>query len=124
MVSNREFIPGLQSFEKDIDYMPGLVMPFDVYFLKGVPKEVFMNEAESLQELLTDEVIENSFNLWPRSIRLLDARDIALKIKARKNDLPEYAARFHTILDEKPKLTIPLKGSEDVEAMLGCFDCE
>ncbi len=127
LVSNEKIIPGLQSFEKDIDYLPGLVMPFDVYFLKGVPKEVFVNEAKKLQELLTDKVIDNSFKVWPSSISSLDAKDIAAKVKIRRNDLLAYSVGFKDALDEMPELSEPLKGSEDVQlskGLMACFDCE
>ncbi len=32
ILSNKRILPGLQSFEKNIDNLEGLVMPFDIYF--------------------------------------------------------------------------------------------
>ncbi|NNE78164.1 MAG: hypothetical protein HKN31_13960 [Pricia sp.] len=127
IIANKNLLPGLQSFEKEIDYLPGLVMPFDVYFLKGVPKKIFTDEARDLQKVLTDEVIDWAFKIWPEAIYRLDAKDIMETIKHRRANLVEYAESFLKVLEEKELLTEPLKGSEDLlfdEISIGCFDCE
>jgi hypothetical protein len=117
----------MRPYKNDIDYLPGLVQPFDVYFLQKTPESVFIKEAEALQHLLTDEVIEQALRLWPKELYELDAHHISEKIKARRNDLVDYAKGFKKVLDEKPLLTEPLKGSEDLQLpkkLLECFECE
>ena len=119
-------LPGLQPFEKDIDYLPGLVMPFDVYFLKGSTKEEFVNEAKKLQHTLTDSAIRNSFKVWPKQLYKLDAEEIIGRIKSRKNNLPKIAEDFFDIINEKEYLNAPLKGSENLDLpspLVRCFDC-
>lgn len=126
IISNQNITPELRSFLKEIDYLPGLVMPFDVYFLRDVPLEIFIEEAEFIQQQLTNEVIDKALKVWPSSLYELDGKEIATKIKIRRNDLKDYAKRFKEVLDEKEVLQAPLKGSEDVELsenLIKCFDC-
>lgn len=127
IISNRNIKPEMRPFQKEIDYLPGLVEDFDVYFLQNVPESVFVEEAKHLQTALTDEVIENALHLWPKNLYELDGAEIAEKIRSRRNDLVDYAKGFKAILDEQPLLTEPLKGSEDLElpeALLECFGCK
>ena len=127
LISNKKILPGLQSFDKEVDYMPGLVMPFDVYFLKNVDETVFVGEANFLKRKLSDKVIWNAFKAWPENIRQLHADDIITKISARRENILLYAQRFHEILEKREYLTEPLKGSEDLkleENLVRCFDCE
>lgn len=111
-IINRPFIqPLLRPFKKRIDYMPGMIKPFDAHFLYGVPEELFLQEAAYLQENLTDEVIDNAIKNWPVELQELDGERIAKKIKARREKLKKYAHKFHEILVKRGPLDAPLKGS-------------
>ena len=126
IIANKHLLPGLQSFEKDIDYLPGLVMPFDIYFLQNVPEEVFIQEANKLQDLLPDVVLETSLHTWPDDIYTLDGEEVYAILKNRRNQMVDYAVAFKKILDGRELLTEPLKGSEGNEFpkdLLRCFDC-
>lgn len=126
LISNKKILPGLQPFENEIEYMPGLVMPFDTYFLSTAPRHIFLEEAEKLRVLLTDDVIYQSFEVWPKEIFDLDGEAIFEKIMHRRDSLSSYAIKFRDLLDEKELLQEPLKGSEDLElheGLLKCFDC-
>jgi hypothetical protein len=126
IIANKHLLPGLQSFEKEIDYLPGLVMPFDIYFLQNVPKEIFIEEARKLQNLLTDDALKESLHLWPAEIYKLDGEGIFEIMRYRRNQMQEYAIRFNEVLEERKLLTEPLKGSEEnqlPEDLLRCFDC-
>lgn len=126
LLSNKYVVKELRSFEKDIDYMEGLVYPFDNYFLLQIPKSVFIEEAETLQTLLKDDVLERSLKVWPQNIQDLDGEDILSKMRERRNDLKDYAVEFYNIIQKKGKVTAPLKGSEDLdlnEDFMGCFEC-
>src|SRR5690606_27389252 len=119
--------PEMRPYEKEIDYLPGLVQPFDVYFLQKIPETVFIEQAEILQKLLTDDVIDNALHLCPKDIYELNDEDISNKIKARRNDLIEYAKGFKKVLDQKPLLTKSLQGSEDLKLpkeLIECFGCK
>ncbi|WP_179006815.1 hypothetical protein [Winogradskyella forsetii] len=126
LIANRHVVKELRSFENDIDFMEGLVYPFDNYFLSQTPEQIFIEEAENLQALLTDSVLEALLQVWPKTIRDLDGDDIIKKIKERREDLKAYALQFYSIIQEKGKVTEPLKGSEDLELsakFMGCFEC-
>lgn len=111
-IINRPFIqPLLRPFREDIDYMPGMIKPFDSYFLYGVSEDLFLKEATFLQENLTDKVIENAMKHWPTAFYDLDGKDIVRKIKARRQHLQKYAREFHQILEERGPLKDALKGS-------------
>ena len=126
ILSNELVIPELRPFKTDIDFMEGLVYPFDRYFLWNTPEDVFISEAKDLQHLLTDSVIEESMNSWPKTIAELSKDDITDKIKHRRNDLIKYAKQFKFEIDKQGLVQNVLKGSDDIEFeddFLACFEC-
>lgn len=127
ILNNKNVIPEMRPFEKDIDFLEGLVYPFDRYFLLNVEEELFVAEAKKLQELLSDEAIEESLKVWPKTIVDLDGELITDKIKSRRERLLDYAKGFKEIIDKKGILTEPLKGSDDAKisaSLIACFECE
>ncbi len=127
IISNKNVEPMVRPFEKEIDYMPGLVYPFDVYFLRGTPEEIYIKEAESLQQAFSEENIRRALQkAWPAELYDLDGEDIIAKILQRKDDLVDYAIEFRKIIEEREPLSEPLKGSEDINfniQQLQCFEC-
>ncbi|APQ15887.1 hypothetical protein A9200_03440 [Maribacter hydrothermalis] len=126
IISNNALLPEVQSFENEIDFLPGLISPFDVYFMRDIPQSTFEQEAKELQLLLTDEVIEASFSVWSDEIYELDGKELITKIKNRRDDLISYAILFQQELLKSKELTEALKGSEDVKmtkAQMACFNC-
>ena len=127
ILTSKNIEPLVRPFEKDIDYLPGLVYPFDRYFLLNTPQQNFIDQAKILQKELSDEAIEKSFEAWPDQISDLDKREIQDKIVSRRDKLQEYARSFHQIIQDKGELTEALKGSEKLELskdLLACFDCK
>lgn len=126
IVSNQYVQPLVRPFESTIDYLPGLVYPFDIYFLRNTPEEIFIQEAIRLQKRLTDEEIEKALKVWPEEIYNLNGEEIAEKIKQRRDDLINYAREFRNIIQERKLPDKPLKGSEELKLspdLLKCFDC-
>ncbi|EDP94934.1 hypothetical protein U8527_15365 [Kordia algicida OT-1] len=126
ILTNENVVKELRPFQKDIDYMEGLIYDFDVYFLHETPEEIFIAEATYIQQNLTDEAIESALRYWNDELYALYAKDIAAKIKARRDNILVLAKEFKRVLDTKPLLEKPLKGSdrEDVdENKLKCFEC-
>lgn len=115
IVSNKNITPELRPYKEDIDFLPALIKPFDSYFLYGVPVEDFTAEAKFLQSRLTDPVIHEALKTWPVDIYRLNGEEIKDKIKARRDDLLEYARRFHKILEERGKPAEPMAGFEKGE---------
>ncbi|WP_198440099.1 hypothetical protein [Pareuzebyella sediminis] len=127
LLANKNVLPGLQSFEKEINYLPGLVMPFDVYFLKKTPSKIFADAARDLQSVLTDDAIEEAFSVWPEEIYRLNGDKIKNTVKYRRDNLVAYAKEFYNELEKRDFLTEPLKGSEDKssdEVTRACFECD
>ena len=126
IISNKNIEPEVRPFEKEINHMPGLVYPNDVYFLTNTPVEIFTTEAKKLQNLLKDDAIADAFKVWPKKIAEQNRKEITEKIKSRRDNLVEYAKEFHRIINEKELLNKPLKGSEDIKIspdLMKCFEC-
>lgn len=127
ILTNKHVQPLVRPYDKDIDYMKGLVYPFDVYFLHNTPESVFVNQAKILQKKLDDKAIEESFKVWPDTIYKLTGKEIKAKIISRRNNLVEYAKSFKKIIDERGVLHEPLKGSDDEDInkkLMQCFECD
>lgn len=126
IISNKNVEPLVRPFEETIDYLPGLVYPLDIYFLKGTPEELYTSEAKLLQEKLTDSSIASALKKWPKALYELNGEEIAMKIKQRRQDLVGYAVDFRNIIEEREYLTDPLKGSEELNLppnLKKCFEC-
>lgn len=126
VITNKEFLPKVQSLDDTIDFLPGLVLKVDRYFLINVPEEVFTEQATVLQDKLSNTVIKEAFQLWPESIRELNAAEIIQNLISRRDDIQEYAKEFKRLIDEKGYLEEPLVGSEDKELepwVFKCFEC-
>ncbi|WOD43002.1 hypothetical protein [Hwangdonia lutea] len=126
LIANKNIEPMLRPFKKDIDYLPGLVYPFDRYFLLNTPESVFIEEAKFLQQKLTDKTIEAALHVWDKAIVELDGKQIVEKIKSRRDHLVQYATEFKKIIDERGKLHEALKGSDDIklpDELIACFEC-
>lgn len=127
VIINDYTVPKIQSFEKEITHLPGLVRTFDEYFLRTASQQQFIAEAEYLKEALTSTEIEAAFKAWPAAIDSLTGPEIREKIHNRLEHLDDYALKFHKILSERPLKKIELKGSEELELsppLSNCFDCQ
>ena len=126
IIANKFIVEDLQNYGEKVDFLPGLVIPFDAYFLRTVSREQFKTEAKQLQHLLNDQTIENAFRVWPQAIDSLDGQSIRKKLKARRDLLITISENFYGILQDRPMETIVLKGCEDLvlpPQMQQCFDC-
>ncbi len=126
IITNKNVEPLVRPFQKTIDYMPGLVYPVDVYFLRDTNEILFVEEAKNLQQKLNNKAIDQSFEVLPKQVRKLDEKELSEKIKSRRDNLEKYALEFKQIIDERDKVTVPLKGTEDMELpaeLRKCFEC-
>ncbi|MEQ3664687.1 MULTISPECIES: hypothetical protein [unclassified Olleya] len=126
ILSNENVVEQLRPFDYEIDFMPGLVYPFDQYFLLNTEENLFIQEAKQLQLLLNDEALLKALKVWPSQILDIDGEEIISKIKTRRDNLVSYAKLFKTTIDKKGLVTQRLKGSEDLnlpEQLQACFEC-
>ncbi|SDB57014.1 hypothetical protein SAMN03097699_2200 [Flavobacteriaceae bacterium MAR_2010_188] len=127
LISNKFVEPELRPFSESVDYMPGLVKPFDAYFLHATEGKIYVEQAEYIQKVLTDKVINDAFKVWPKQIYDLNGDDLIRKIKARRDKLVQYAEAFRTSIEERGILQEPLKGSNDKDIkgnLIHCFECQ
>lgn len=127
IIANKNVTPHLQSFENSINNMDGLVYDFDVYFLQQTRKEDFIQAAKYIQKTLKPRVIDNAFKSWNKDLRALNEEEIKNKIKARLDSIIPIAIEFKRILDKRPLLNKPLKGSSKSDTkgkLIQCFECQ
>ncbi len=127
ILTNHLVQPMVRPFEKDIDHIPGFVYPFDLYFLKDVPQEVFVEEAKFIQQQLSDAKIEQALQVWPESLVQLNGNEITSKLIHRRDKLLDYAVEFHEEIEKADFINEPLKGSEDLNlpaSLQKCFECK
>lgn len=113
------FVKRLRPFKKKVDHMPGLVQPFDAYFLYNVPEEQFISAANTVQLALTDELITAAVHRLNTAMFELDGKDIIKKMKARRDNLPKIAIKFYKAIQNRGPQTEPLKGSPGYEKKFG-----
>ena len=126
LIANKQTLPEVQTFTKEIHFLPGLVSEFDEYFLRASSSELFTEQARELQEALTDDKISRAFESWPQNIRILDADEIIAKLMYRRDRLDSIAMEYHKIIEARPVKEITLKGCEDLKLnknLSRCFDC-
>ena len=108
-IVGRPFItPQFRSFDKEIDYLPGLVFnarSFDRANLNKKTKAEFIEMAKEVQANLTDEVIDNAFKAWQADIFKLNGEDIIAKLKTRRNNLVAIAEEYYKWLAQEPDVT-------------------
>ncbi|HEX6334937.1 MAG TPA: hypothetical protein VFZ78_11965 [Flavisolibacter sp.] len=94
----------LQTFDdriRDINRFNFPALEIDRRFTNGLPKQVWIDSAMALQQYLTDEVIEAGVRKMPPEIFAISGEETIRKLKARRNDLPQYAAAYYDFLSKK-----------------------
>jgi len=127
IVTSKNIEPLVRPFEKEIDYMPGLVYPFDRYFLLNTTEEQFVVQAKHIQSTLSNALIAEAFKIWPEQIRNLHEKEITEKLLSRREHLIAYAKEFYLEIQKQGSLNQALKGSEDLDltpSQLACFSCQ
>lgn len=72
----------------------------------------WIDQAKSLQQSLTDNVIENSIKQMPPEIFAIRGNEIIAKVKSRRNHLAEYATDYYKFLANE----VEIVGSKKPEA--------
>jgi len=95
-------VPPLQGFDPKIKDVPGLwwfkVRFFDRSFLTELTREQWRVHAASMQQNLTDKVIEQAVHLMPPEVYDFHGEDIIRKLKLRRDDLIKYAEIYYETL--------------------------
>lgn len=79
--------------------------PMDIAFTKNSTKEDWITEANYINENLTDEIIDNSFQNLPDEIKDENLNKIKELLKIRRPKLKEYAEEYYKVLRKTVLLT-------------------
>lgn len=90
-----------QDFDEDYGYLPGLTLnglEQDRRFTNAVTEAEWVAIAEDLRARLTDDAIAAAVRGWPEPVYRLHGEAIAATLAARRDQLPEVAARFYRLM--------------------------
>ena len=101
-LASRKFaVRQFRSFDYEIDYVQGLGFNarwFDRNFTTAMTLEDWQEQAKTLQENITDSVIDHAVSLWPDVVYDMIGADIAAKLKSRREHLVEYAEDYYSFI--------------------------
>lgn len=117
----------MQSFKekiRDVKWLNREPYPLDMAFLKNSTEKDWIEQAQYIQNNLSDEEINNSFKNLPQEVQDKNIDLIIKLLKIRKNDLTKYALEYYDVLqktviivgtDKKDKFVITKKNSNEIE---------
>ncbi len=115
-IASRPFFnPALRRFDDKIDHLGGLVWAakyFDRSFLHMLDETDFIEVAGELQQALTDPVIDEAFEGWPKAIDRHDGARIRSSLRVRRNDLEAYARKYYALLART--IMLPATNDKDI----------
>lgn len=86
---------------KTVKFLAWSSLTFDNAFINELEWSDWEREVKFMQENLTDEIIDNSFYVWPQAVQDLTADHIKKSLKQRRDDLMVYARKFYEILSKE-----------------------
>ena len=91
----------MQSFKKNIKNIQWFnkePYPLDIKFLKTATAEMWLNEANYIQENLTDDKIDAAFKNMPIEVQDVSTERIKKILKIRRDKLNKYAKEYFAVL--------------------------
>lgn len=107
-------IRNIQNYEADVDDLIGLnrsALKNDHTFLGSVTREQWLAEAEKIKSALTDAIIEKAIRDLPAEVYPLTGPELAAKLKARRDLLPQIANEYYEFLSK----IVDVLGSDKTE---------
>jgi hypothetical protein len=114
LVTRKWAIRNIQNYEADVDDLIGLnlsALTNDRTFLASVTREQWVAEAVKMKNSVTDALIDEALKDFPPEVYALSAPELAIKLKARRELLPQLAADYYTFLSR----TVDVTGSDKTE---------
>lgn len=101
--SHKWGFPKFQGFKAKIRTVEGLNFNgrfFDRYFLTELSLEDWLAVADTLQQILSDELLEEALAVVPEEIAQHSIEEIKTKFAQRREDLQEYARLYYLFLSK------------------------
>lgn len=98
MTIYKQIDPRFQSFNEDYGYLRGFTInggEQDRRFTNELTRAQWIEQARSIQEAITDEVIQEAIEGWPKAVVDLDGERIATTLRARRDKLVAVAERMY-----------------------------
>ncbi len=114
IILNTPALKHMQSFGatiKNIKWFNREPYPLDLVLTRKSTLEDWQKEVAFLQENLTDEVIEKSFENLPKEIQNQDIENIKKNLKERRALLNNFAAEYYAVLQK----LVPITGTNKKE---------
>lgn len=93
----------LQTFNykiKDLYHYNFTARNLDHFFLNELTLSDWLDIANDIKYRLSDEIIDDAVKQLPPEVYNISGKEIAEKIKARRNDLPKYAGKYFKQVNE------------------------
>ncbi|AKD05527.1 hypothetical protein PKOR_04975 [Pontibacter korlensis] len=117
LVTRKWGIRNIQNFDYDFPDVVGLNLSgitLDRTLTSKVTRQEWLQIAQDIRKSMTDEVIAEAVQQWPEPVRELSGVEITAKLQARREKLPQAAARYYDFLAQYVDIT----GSDKHERFL------
>ena len=114
IVSHQWLKSKFQPYEEEIRDIKGWnfnARYFDRYFLNGLNEKDWRKEIAYVQKTITDELIIRSLRLMPDTIYAISGQEIAVKMRARRENLPRQAIEYYEFISK----TVDIPASDKPE---------
>ncbi len=105
LASRKWAVRNLQHFDNEITDVEGMMMSgnsLDRRLLQGLEREEWQQVVRDMQANLTDSLIEYAIRQMPEEVFPVSGPQIIEKLKARRDDLEEYAMEYYEFLAKEP----------------------
>ena len=97
-----------KTMDDEIHDIPGLAFNakhFDRFFLNELEWDDWKDVTKQLQNNITDESIEASFDALPEEVRELQREELTYKLKRRRDDLQKYARKLYEFINKEVEVS-------------------
>lgn len=110
-------LPKIEGFDEEVNWAPGLSFNaryFDRTFMTEPSWQEWKEQVDFLQKNLTDEVIMAAVAVWPDPIEELTGENVIAGLKARRENMNDYAKELYLSLAKE----VDVLGSDKHEYFL------
>ena len=108
IVKRKWAMPKFQGFDYELKNPEGFMFNarhFDRSFLSEMNREDWINTADTISSLMTDNIINDAIGIWPDTIQKLMGNEVKSKLKVRREKLGEWGLKYYDFLAEVVNVT-------------------